>query len=120
MSIADKITSITGHLEDDYTALETLGVSVEDRNIENIKDMANQIYAKFPKTSYAEGSNIALENCLKGKLDYEDGKVGYGDTLQEGEPTPTTPIRAIPLALSAATNCFLATPRSRPCPPSAS
>ena len=42
MSIADKITSITGHLEDDYTALEQLGVSVEDRNIENIKDMANQ------------------------------------------------------------------------------
>lgn len=83
MSIADKITSITGHLEDDYTALETLGVSVEDRNIENIKDMANQIYAKFPKTSYAEGSNITLSNTLKGKLDFEDGIVGYGDTKQE-------------------------------------
>ena len=45
--------------------------------------MANQIYAKFPKTDYAEGSNITLANCLKGKLDYEDDKVGYGDTKQD-------------------------------------
>ena len=89
MSIADKITSITGHLEDDYTALETLGVSVENRNIENIKDMANQIYNKFPKTEYQEGSNITLENTLKGKLDFDKLE---GDTLQNGEPTPTTPI----------------------------
>lgn len=49
-------------------------------------------YGELPKTSYAEGSNITLENCNKGKLDYEDNKVGYGDTKQEGEPTPTTPI----------------------------
>ena len=33
--------------------------------------MANQIYAKFPKTEYAEGSNITLSNTLKGKLDFE-------------------------------------------------
>ena len=92
MAISDDLNSIRTHLEDDYKALETLGVSVEDRNIENIKDMGKQIYAKFPKTPYAEGSNITLENCLKGKLDYEDDKVGYGDTKQEGEPTPTTPI----------------------------
>ena len=92
MAISDDLNSIRTHLDDDYKALETLGVSVEDRNIENIKDMGKQIYAKFPKTPYAEGSNITLENCLKGKLDYEDDKVGYGDTKQEGEPTPTTPI----------------------------
>lgn len=39
-------------------------------------------YGELPKTDYAEGSNITLENCLKGKLDYEDDKVGYGDTYQ--------------------------------------
>lgn len=92
MAISDDLNSIRTHLEDDYKALETLGVSVEDRNIENIKDMANQIYAKFPKTEYQEGSNITLSNTLKGKLDFENGKVGYGDTEQNGEPTPTTPI----------------------------
>ena len=92
MSISDKITSITNHLIDDYKALETLGVSVEDRNIENIKDMANQIYAKFPKTDYAEGSNITLSNTLKGKIDFENDIVGYGQTSQEGTPTPETPI----------------------------
>lgn len=83
MAISDDLNSIRTHLEDDYTALEQLGVSVEDRNIENIKDMANQIYAKFPKTSYAEGSNITLSNTLKGKLDFEDGIVGIGDTSQK-------------------------------------
>ena len=83
MAISDNLNSIRTHLEDDYTALEQLGVSVEDRNIENIKDMANQIYAKFPKTSYAEGSNITLSNTLKGKLDFENDIVGYGQTEQE-------------------------------------
>ena len=92
MAISDDLNSIRTHLEDDYTALEQLGVSVEDRNIENIKDMANQIYAKFPKTAYAEGSNITLSNTLKGKLDFEDDIVGIGDTKQEGTPTPETPI----------------------------
>lgn len=83
MAISDDLNSIRTHLEDDYTALEQLGVSVEDRNIENIKDMANQIYAKFPKTDYEEGSNITLSNTLKGKLDFEDGIVGIGDTSQK-------------------------------------
>ena len=83
MAISDDLNSIRTHLEDDYTALEQLGVSVEDRNIENIKDMANQIYAKFPKTSYAEGSNITLSNTLKGKLDFENDIAGYGDTSQK-------------------------------------
>ncbi len=83
MAISDDLNSIRTHLEDDYTALEQLGISVEDRNIENIKDMANQIYAKFPKTDYAEGSNITLSNTLKGKLDYENGVVGIGQIEQE-------------------------------------
>lgn len=39
-------------------------------------------YGELPKTSYAEGSNITLSNTLKGKLDFEDGIVGYGDTSQ--------------------------------------
>ena len=82
MAISDDLNSIGTHLENDYKALEQLGVSVEDRNIENIKDMANQIYAKFPKTEFQEGSNITLSNTLKGKLDFEDDIVGYGDTQQ--------------------------------------
>jgi hypothetical protein len=81
MSIADDLNSIRTHLEDDYEALEQLGVSVEDRNIENIKDMANQIYSKFPKTDFVEGTNITLENTIKGKLDFDN--LLYGDTSQE-------------------------------------
>ena len=40
-------------------------------------------YNSLPKTDYEEGSNITLSNTLKGKLDFEDGIVGYGDTKQE-------------------------------------
>ena len=49
-------------------------------------------YGELPKTDYAEGSNITLSNTLKGKLDFEDDIVGYGDTQQNGTPTPSTPI----------------------------
>ena len=71
MSIADDLNSIRTHLEDDYEALEQLGVSAEDRNIESIKDMANQIYAKFPKTEYQSGSEVNLGKTIKGKLDFK-------------------------------------------------
>ena len=79
MAISDKITSITNHLIDDYKALENLGASVTDRNIENIKDMAEQIYDNYPKTSYGEGTEVTLENCNKGKLDFDKLE---GDTEQ--------------------------------------
>ena len=80
MSISSRITQIENHLEDDYKALENLGASVTDRNIENIKDMAEQIYDNYPKTSYGEGTEVTLENCNKGKLDFEKLE---GDTEQD-------------------------------------
>ena len=92
MAISDKIRSIETHLRADYKSLEKLGETATNKNIENIAGLVDSIYNKFPKTSYAEGSNITLSNTLKGKLDFEDGIVGYGQTSQEGTPTPETPI----------------------------
>lgn len=54
-------------------------------NQTTFRQYANQlqnVYDNIPKTSYAEGSNITLSNTLKGKLDFEDGIVGIGDTKQ--------------------------------------
>lgn len=85
MSISDKITSITNHLTEDYKGITNLGVDLTNvnKNIENIKSCLDDIYDNYPKTSFGEGSNITLTNCNKGKLDFENDIVGYGDTEQE-------------------------------------
>ena len=82
MAISDKIRSIETHLRADYKSLEKLGETATNKNIENIAGLVDSIYDKFPKTSYAEGTEITLSNTLKGKLDFENDIVGYGDTTQ--------------------------------------
>ena len=84
MAISDKITSITNHLIDDYKALENLGADLTnvDKNIENIKSVAEQIYDNLPKTEYQEGTEINLGKTIKGKLDYDNGVVGIGQSEQ--------------------------------------
>lgn len=91
MSISSEITSIGTNLQADYKALQNLGADLTniDKNIENIKSVAEQIYNNYPKTSYGEGTEVTLENCNKGKLDFDKLE---GDTEQNGEPTPTNPI----------------------------
>ena len=83
MAISDKIRSIETHLRADYKSLEKLGETATNKNIENIAGLVDSIYDKFPKTSYAEGTEITLSNTLKGKLDFENDIVGYGQTEQE-------------------------------------
>lgn len=52
----------------------------------------SQLYSRLPKTTYQTGTNINLGKTLKAVVQYEDDKVLYGDTEQEGTPTPTEPI----------------------------
>lgn len=87
MSIADKITSIEGHLTADYEGLENLGADLTNvnKNIQNIRTCLDNIYSSLPKTT-GEGSNLSLSPTLKGKLNIEAYK---GDTTQEGTPTPS-------------------------------
>ena len=80
MAISDTITSIEEHLLADYKSLNKMGVSAENQNIQNIAGLVDEIYNNAPKTSYQEGSNVTLQNCLKAKMDFED----YGgDTKQD-------------------------------------
>lgn len=88
MSIETEFESTITNVKNAYQGLDNLGATIpQNKTIENIKNCLDEIYNKFPKTAYAEGSNITLSNTLKGKLDFEedeDGKkkIGYGQTEQ--------------------------------------
>ena len=83
MSIETEFESTITNVQNAYQGLDNLGATIpQNKTIENIKNCLDEIYNNLPKTSYAEGSNITLSNTLKGKLDFENGIVGYGDTKQ--------------------------------------
>lgn len=69
MSIASRITSIEGHIEEDYNALERLGADLTgvNKNIENIASVVNDIYDKLPKVT-GTGSDLSLTPTLKGGM----------------------------------------------------
>ena len=89
MSIASRITSIEGHLEDAYLGLTNIGADLTgiDKNIDNIADVLDDIYDDLPKVT-GEGTNITLDNTRIGKL----STTLKGNTSQTGTPTPTSPI----------------------------
>lgn len=80
MSIASRITSIEGHITNDYQALSDIGADLTgvDKNIENIANVLADVYNEMPKVS-GTGSNITLDGTRPGKmvLDYN------GDTQQD-------------------------------------
>ena len=81
---AEKGQRVLQSIAEVQEGINNLGGSLTDQTpFKNFRAELDNIYNNLPKTSYAEGSNITLSNCLKGKLDYEDNKVGYGDTTQE-------------------------------------
>lgn len=96
MSIATRIQSMNEHIEDAYNSLNKMGVTANNKNIENIAGLVNQIYENAPKTDYVSGVDLTIENTLKGKIDYKDTdsieKIGFGNTSQTGTPTPSSPI----------------------------
>ena len=53
-----------------------------DKTIENIKSCLDEIYDNLPKTEYQEGTLINLGVTSKGKLDYDNGVVGIGQSEQ--------------------------------------
>lgn len=82
MSIATRIQSINEHIEDAYDSLNKMGVTANDKNIENIAGLVDQIYENAPKTNYIEGADLILENTMKGQLKYENDIISYGSIEQ--------------------------------------
>ena len=84
MSTANKLTYLNDTKGLLKQKINNLGGDITDNTtFRQYADKLQTIYNNAPKTDYEEGSNITLENCLKGKLDFESDKVGYGDTSQE-------------------------------------
>lgn len=83
MSTANKLTYLNTTKQKLKQAINNIGGEITDETTfrEYVQELQD-IYDNLPKTSYAEGTEITLSNTLKGKLDFEDGIVGYGDTKQ--------------------------------------
>ncbi len=87
MSIATRIQAIEEHISNAYDSLSKFGVAApSNKNIENIASLVNEIYDNTPKTDYASGTNLTLENTRIGKIDFKDidniEKIGLGATNQ--------------------------------------
>ena len=83
MSIETEFQSTMANVQKAYNSLEKLGETTENKNIENISGLVDNIYDKLPKTEYVEGTDINLGKTIKAVVEYEDDKVMYGDSLQE-------------------------------------
>ena len=89
MSIATRITSIEGHIEQAYDELQGLGADLTnvDKNIENISMVLDDIYDSMPQVS-GEGTSLTLDDTRVGKIK----STLKGNTSQTGTPTPSSPI----------------------------
>lgn len=87
MSIETEFQSTIQNVQNAYNKLDNLGATIpQNKTIENISECLEEIYTNLPKTSFQTGTEVTLENCLKGKLDFEEdnGKkvVGIGQSEQ--------------------------------------
>lgn len=86
MSIATRIQAIEEHISNAYDSLNKLGVTANNKNIENIAGLIDEIYNNSPKTDYASGTDLTIEDTRIGKIDFKDTdtieKIGLGATNQ--------------------------------------
>lgn len=88
MAIADRLNKLRTDIEDTYQAINEIGGTIpSDKNTNNIPEAIRSVYDNLPKVSDT-GTNVSLSPSLKGRL----GIVPKGNTLQDGEPTPDTPV----------------------------
>ena len=100
MAIADTINSMYENVGDIYDTLSLGGDSTQNKNIVNINSEIKREYKDFlangtdtlwnnwlPKVN-GTGESLTLNNTIKAKTDF----VYKGNTSQNGEPTPDTPI----------------------------
>lgn len=64
--------------------INNLGGSIDDNTtFRNYANQLQNVYDNLPKTEYQEGTEINLGVTIKGKLDYENGVVGIGQSEQK-------------------------------------
>lgn len=88
MAIADRLNKLRTDIEDTYQAINNLGGTIpSDKNTNNIPEAIRSVYDNLPKVSDT-GTNVSLSPTLKGRL----GIVPKGNTLQDGTPSPSSPV----------------------------
>ena len=72
MSIADRITSMTQHTKEAYDKIASLGADLTgvNKNIDNIADVLDDVYAGYPKVT-GSGTELSLSNCKKAGMEIE-------------------------------------------------
>lgn len=80
--IATKLTYLNGTKQALKTSINNIGGDItSETTFRNYATELDTLYSNLPKVS-GEGTSITLTPTLKGKLDYENNIVGYGDTEQ--------------------------------------
>lgn len=81
---SEKLTYLNGTKQLLKDKINNLGGSIDDNTtFRNYANQLQNVYDNLPKTEYQEGTEINLGVTSKGKLDYENGVVGIGDTEQD-------------------------------------
>ena len=81
---SEKLTYLNTTKQKLKQAINNIGGEVTDET--TFREYVNQLenaYDNLPKTEYQEGTEVNLGKTLKGKLDYENGVVGIGQSSQE-------------------------------------
>lgn len=87
-TISEKLTYLNTTKQNIKQAINNLGGDItNETTFRQYANVLNDIYDNLPKVSDT-GTNVSLSPTLKGRL----GIVPKGNTLQDGEPTPETPV----------------------------
>ena len=83
MSTSNKLTYLNETKQELKQKINNLGGSIDEQTtFRQYAEELQYIYDNLPKTEYQEGTEINLGVTSKGKLDFENGVVGIGDTKQ--------------------------------------
>ena len=83
MSTANKLTYLNQTKQKLKQAINNIGGEVTDETtFRNYVNQLENAYDRLPKTEFEEGESVTLENTLKGKLDFDNGVVGIGQSEQ--------------------------------------
>lgn len=90
MSISSRITEIEQHIGNAYDKIEDLGIDLTDvdKNIDNISTMLENVWNEYPKVSASDVEEASLNGTKKGRMNIDL----KGNTEQDGEPTPESPV----------------------------
>lgn len=81
---SEKLTYLNGTKQLLKQKINNLGGSIDDNTtFRNYANQLQNVYDNLPKTEYQTGTEVNLGVTIKGKLDFENGVVGIGQSSQD-------------------------------------